>query len=357
MVSSSRAFYPKAGTTAGTFAAGDDSRLTGAGSKLTVTAVKTSNYTAAANEFVQVNAASGAVVVTLPAANTAGAGALVVVKRTEFGGNSVTVQRAGSDTIGTGAATSVAIVTTEGLTLVSTGAGTWMIVSQSQSLTGLDARYVGVNGAHAAIGAATTTDVITAQVTGDSQQRLIINANGVLEWGSGSGAVDVNLYRGNANELWTDDRFTTVGVGASSVCQVTYIAGAGGVSHDVRGDGKHEWGNTSGSLDTNLYRQTTDILATDDDFALRTAGKGLQVKEGSNARMGTATLVAGTVTVSNTSVTANTRIMLTIQSLGTVTAPKAIGITARTASTSFAITSADNTDTSVVAWFLMEPAS
>lgn len=70
---------------------------------------------------------------------------------------------------------------------------------------------------------------------------------------------------------------------------------------------------------------------------------------------GVATLAAGTVTVSTTKVTANSRIMLTVQSLGTVTAPKAVAITARTASTSFTITSADATDTSVVAWQIIEP--
>lgn len=85
-----------------------------------------------------------------------------------------------------------------------------------------------------------------------------------------------------------------------------------------------------------------------------TVGGGLAVKEGTNARSGVATLVAGTVTVANTSVTATTRIQLTAQSLGTVTAPKALGVTARTAATSFTITSADATDTSVVAWFLVE---
>jgi hypothetical protein len=83
---------------------------------------------------------------------------------------------------------------------------------------------------------------------------------------------------------------------------------------------------------------------------------GLGVAEGSNAKQGTATLVAGTVTVSDTAVTANSRIFLTTQSLGTVTVPKEIAVTARTAATSFTITSADATDTSVVAWEIFEPA-
>lgn len=91
-------------------------------------------------------------------------------------------------------------------------------------------------------------------------------------------------------------------------------------------------------------------------LACGTVGGGLAVKEGTNARQGVATLVAGAATVANTSVTANTRIQLTAQSLGTVTAPKPLAVTARVAGTSFTITSGDATDTSVVAWFMTEPA-
>lgn len=100
--------------------------------------------------------------------------------------------------------------------------------------------------------------------------------------------------------------------------------------------------------------QSRTFELTSTDFRIATAGKGLYIKEGTNATMGVATLVAGTVTVSNTKVTASSRIFLTIQSLGTVTTPKAIGITARTAGTSFTITSADATDTSVIAWQIVE---
>lgn len=92
------------------------------------------------------------------------------------------------------------------------------------------------------------------------------------------------------------------------------------------------------------------------NLTLTTAGNGFLVKEGSNATMGAATLSGGTVTVSTTKVTASSRIFLTVQSLGTVTAPKAIAVTGRSAGTSFTITSADATDTSVVAWLIVEPA-
>ena len=92
------------------------------------------------------------------------------------------------------------------------------------------------------------------------------------------------------------------------------------------------------------------------DLKLDTVGYGVYIKEGSNATMGTATLVAGTVVVSTTKVTANSRIFLTTQSLGTVAVPKAIAVTAVVASTSFTITSADVTDTSIVAWLIVEPS-
>lgn len=98
------------------------------------------------------------------------------------------------------------------------------------------------------------------------------------------------------------------------------------------------------------------IVTAASDVKLTTAGGGLYVKEGSNATMGVATLSGGTVTVSTTKAAANSRIFLTTQTLGTVTVPKTVGVTARSAGTSFTITSSDATDTSTVAWMIVEPA-
>jgi len=87
-------------------------------------------------------------------------------------------------------------------------------------------------------------------------------------------------------------------------------------------------------------------------------GLGLQIWTGSawanvQATTGTVTLVAGSKVVASAAVTSTSQILLTAQSLGTVTTPKALAVTARTAGTSFTITSADNTDTSSVAWCLL----
>lgn len=180
---------PVAGGT-GTLAAWGDPRIVGAAQSaavtaslalkagiITVTAVKTTTYTAGANELVQCDCTAGGFTVTLPAASTAGQ--VVVIKRTEFGGNTLTVQRAGSDTIGTGAATSTTLVSTEGLWLQSNGAGVWMIASQSQSLTALDSRYVRptIVDVKGDLIVATGADVVARLAVGADGKALIADAS------------------------------------------------------------------------------------------------------------------------------------------------------------------------------------
>lgn len=87
---------------------------------------------------------------------------------------------------------------------------------------------------------------------------------------------------------------------------------------------------------------------------LGTVGGGIAIKAGANATVGTATLTAGTVTVSTTKVSATSVIFVTIQALGTVTTAKSMTIANKTAATSFQIVSEDATDTSTVAWWILE---
>ncbi|MFD9212100.1 glycosyl hydrolase family 28-related protein [Streptomyces sp. NPDC059544] len=86
---------------------------------------------------------------------------------------------------------------------------------------------------------------------------------------------------------------------------------------------------------------------------LGSAGGGVAIAEGANARLGVATLAGGTVTVPNTSVTANTRVAPFRQAaggtLGHLSVTKNPGV-------GFTITSSSATDTSVVAYVLLEPA-
>lgn len=88
---------------------------------------------------------------------------------------------------------------------------------------------------------------------------------------------------------------------------------------------------------------------------ISSAGQGIRVAEGggTNAKQGTATLVAGTVTVANTTVTASSRIFVDINTPGGTVG--AVYVSARTAGTSFTITSTSSADTSVVAYEIFEP--
>ena len=88
---------------------------------------------------------------------------------------------------------------------------------------------------------------------------------------------------------------------------------------------------------------------------IRISGKnGLKITEGTNARMGKATLVAGTVVLNTNAVTANSRIFLMDQTPNGGT-PGTSYISARTAGTSFTITSTNAGDVSDVAWIIIEP--
>lgn len=90
-------------------------------------------------------------------------------------------------------------------------------------------------------------------------------------------------------------------------------------------------------------------------LAFVTVGKGLKFTAGVNAKFGTATLVAGTKTVATTAVSATkSHILVTVKTLGTVAAPKAMVAGTIVDATSFVITSSDNTDTSVVEWFIFD---
>lgn len=64
--------------------------------------------------------------------------------------------------------------------------------------------------------------------SGESQGRLAIRTDGLIEWGDGTNTRDVNLYRGGADLLQTDDSLT---VGGSISSQTLFISTSG---YDIR---------------------------------------------------------------------------------------------------------------------------
>lgn len=272
-----------------------------------------------ATAFVQVDTGSSATITGAIAttANILAAGTTVLaanvagVRNYANGVSSSTLATTGNATIGgtlgvTGVTTHTGALTLNAAGLVTTATSPAFKVTgtaAAQQLfvaSGLDAASFGLR----------------SLVTADAFDRFAMTVDGAMNWGSGAAARDTTLNRSGVNALQTAG-FFAMGSGQS-------------------GGGFNIFGNSATSL------------------ALGSAGGGLAVKEGANARSGVSTLVGGTVVVANTSVTATTRIQLTSNTDGGT--PGWLRVSARTAATSFTITSSSGTDTSTVAWFLVEPA-
>lgn len=122
------------------------------------------------------------------------------------------------------------------------------------------------------------------------------------------------------------------------------------------------WSNTAQGCSIRFFTtlattttRTEKVTITDSgDLAILTAGKGLTIKEGTNAKMGRIALVGGTRTISTTAVTANSEIFITNQSPGGT--PGMLIVSSRIAGTSFTILSSSVLDTSTVAWIIIEPS-
>lgn len=86
----------------------------------------------------------------------------------------------------------------------------------------------------------------------------------------------------------------------------------------IQGDGKIGMGTVSPSetLDVVGTIKASGTISAADDISTTAVGKTLKIKSGSNAKAGTFTLVAGAATVSNTSITANSVVIVTLKTAG-----------------------------------------
>lgn len=103
----------------------------------------------------------------------------------------------------------------------------------------------------------------------------------------------------------------------------------------------------------NIQRWTIDNSG---QLSGNTSGKGISIKSGSNCKIGTGTLIGGTVTITNTSVTASSVIFITdttsgsLANVGNLTCPTASII----AGTSFVVNSTNVLDTSTFNYIIFE---
>jgi hypothetical protein len=148
---------------------------------------------------------------------------------------------------------------------------------------------------------------------------------------SGTTPIQVGVYAGLNT---TDPTFTSAALLVDNSSTTSPIA-------VMRDNGSAVWTLADGADVT----QTGNLI-------ISVVGKGVQIKSGSNARGGNATLVGGTVTVSNTSVTANTLVILTRKTAGG-TIGTAITYTL-SAGVSFTINSDNPLDTSTFTYYLVE---
>ena len=320
-------------------AAGGDNTQNNNGGSVTLTAGTSKGSSGGPN--VNITAGAGG-----PGTGTAGAnGGTVQITGGQAG--------AGSATGGTGG--SVAITAGSAGAVASSNGGVITIAGAVGSSTG-----AGGNGGNVTINGGNANGDNTASNTGGS-----LNLNGGNSKGSGTGgAMTIQLGVGG------------VGTGTAGAAggAFTLVAGAGGVGSATGGTGgainiRAGLGGASGTPGAggDIIFQTAAttslaehlritaagaVVVTAAPLQIATLGQGLQVKTGTNSKLNTAVLVGGTVTVANTSVTANSRIFLTSQSDGGT--PGFLRVTAKTVGTSFVITSSNPLDTSTVAWMIVE---
>ncbi len=122
---------------------------------LTPTALKTSNYTASAGDFVPCDTSGGAFAVTFP---TAPADKSVIAIKLTTAGNTLTLTLGGSDVFNkAGGSTSGSLtLTNQGIVCLYSG-GIWYVVADDLSISSLDARYQPLDSDLTAIAALTTT--------------------------------------------------------------------------------------------------------------------------------------------------------------------------------------------------------
>lgn len=139
------------------------------------------------------------------------------------------------------------------------------------------------------------TLVTSYQVTGDTVARQTISAGGTISWGPGNAAVDVTLSRASAAVLNIGGGVQATGSAVGSTAFAALVAADTFDRYRVYSDGKTEWGSGSAARDVNLYRSAVDNLKTDDNLIV--AGGALTIGSAlKRTSLGTTTTVANTTT-------------------------------------------------------------
>jgi hypothetical protein len=164
--------------------------------------------------------------------------------------------------------------------------------------------------------------------------------------GSGGGLTNLNASAGTLTLAGSQGSGTGVG---GSVYLATAPAGSSGNTLNAHVNRLEVTATNSG-----------DVKVLTGDLMIETAGKGLSIKEGSNAKMGVTTAFPtgnpNRFTVSTTAITANSRIFLTIQDYTGAHNPSVKVYSRDVGAGNFIIEAGDNSFNGTVAWMLVQPA-
>ena len=193
------------------------------------------------------------------------------------------------------------------------------------------------------IGGTSTTQSLTFQTTTG-----VGTTNADFIWLAGNNGATEVLRITNAGAMSTSFNITCNNLLASTLVR------AGATSaFSINGRSQIK-SSADGTMESFKADGTTYSQFLSGNHKLPTVGDGFYVKEGTNATMGRAVLVAGTVVVNTTKVTATSEIFLTNNVNGGTLG--SVSVSARTAGTSFTITSTNVLDTSTISWIIIEPA-
>lgn len=189
-----------------------------------------------------------------------------------------------------------------------------------------------------------------------------VNGYGVNVEGGGDFQITGGRYASNAN--------TSIRINSPSKNNVHVITGVSADSvefgpGDVDDPGL-SYSITGGSISagvTDIYqvegvKKIWNVLGVNNvpsTGAFSALSVGSDATSISNLKMGQAVLSGGTVVVTDASVTANTKIFISLNTLGTIAIAAAYDATTRTPGTNFTIKSSSGTDTSTVDYLMIEP--
>lgn len=191
----------------------------------------------------------------------------------------------------------------------------------------------------------------------------IISASndGTITFGPGATAGDTVIQRAGVNLLNLPKIADSITVEGASNPQIlldnTGFTQQWAISAD-NGRGLAFYDATNASSPAYLYRdnvaeaENAGLLQLSNGLRIEGGGR-LYIKDYGNSASGTGTLVAGTKVINNTLVTADSMIFLTAQTTGGT--PGELYVSARTAGTSFTVSSTSATDTRTFAYIIVEP--